>query len=209
MLHVSRNATDTCWPVHPRFQCVMERLKPASVWELLVWVSGGGCTYLKYDLNVVPQPAVGTIGSGGFTLILTAIWRVGGWAIQETGWCRHSKVWHAGVTVTIHAVADRVTVVTLLGGGAWDISPWWHAAGIPTVTNWTRKTTQKQQLFIRLTIYYYFQFCFTSSSSQDVQSLLLWLYQEVQTIFMPVRPSAANSTADLVFFFLKTFIHFI
>lgn len=59
-----------------------------------------------------------------FTLILTAIGRVGRRAIEET-WRRcHSEVRHAGVSVAVHAVADGIPIVTLLRGGARCISTW-------------------------------------------------------------------------------------
>ncbi len=77
-----------------------------------------------------------------FTLILTAVGRVGRRSVQEAGGCRHSEVWHAGVAVAVHAVADCVAIVTLLGGGAWHISPRRHAARVTTVTNWKRTTSQ-------------------------------------------------------------------
>lgn len=66
----------------------------------------------------------GVVALGVFTLILTAVGRVGRRAVKETRRCRHSKVWHASVAVAIHAVTDGVTIVTLLRGGAWSISSW-------------------------------------------------------------------------------------
>lgn len=77
-----------------------------------------------------------------FTLILTAVGRVGRRPVEEAGRCCHSEVCHAGVAVAVHAVADGVTVIILLRGGAWYVSPRRHAAGVTTVANWKRTTSQ-------------------------------------------------------------------
>lgn len=74
-----------------------------------------------------------------FTLILTAIGRIGRRPVEETGRCCHSEVWHASVAIAVHAVADCVAIVILLRGGAWCITPWRHTAGVTTVTNWKKK----------------------------------------------------------------------
>lgn len=68
------------------------------------------------------------------TLILTAVRRVGGGAVEETRGRCHSQVGHA-VAVAVHAVADGVAIVTLLGGGAGDVTSRRNAARVTTVTN--------------------------------------------------------------------------
>lgn len=71
--------------------------------------------------------------------VLTAVGRVGRRSVQETRRRRHSEVRHAGISVAVHAAADGVAIVTLLGGGAWDVSPRRHAAGVPIVAHWKKK----------------------------------------------------------------------
>lgn len=83
-----------------------------------------------------------------FTLILTAVGRVGRRAVEEAGRRGHAEVWHAGVAVAVHAVADRVAVVALLRGGARCVAPRRHAARVPTVSD-CKRTSEAQMFDVR------------------------------------------------------------
>lgn len=73
-------------------------------------------------------------GKGVITLILTAVGRVGGWAVEESRRARDTQVGHASVSVAVHAVADGV-VVGLLWSAAGHVAARRHAARVTAVTN--------------------------------------------------------------------------
>lgn len=91
----------------------------------------------ELELNQQQLSATTACDSGK---LLTSIWGVGRGSVEEPWGAWHSQV-HTGIAVAIHAVADGVTIVTLLGGGAWYVSPWRHATRVAAVTNWKGTTS--------------------------------------------------------------------
>lgn len=71
---------------------------------------------------------------GLITLILTAVGRVGGRAVEESRRARDTQVGHAGVSVAVHAVADGV-VVGLLWSAAGHVAARRHTARATAVAD--------------------------------------------------------------------------